>query len=79
MVYETRALHVYVTVNGMFAQYVLFITLLDSAVIDADCLFLIMLRRLNTRARFRAMAEASIPLSNFSLGETSSSQQIKTG
>ena len=67
--YETRALQVYV--NGMFAQWVFFHY---SAVIDADRLFLIMLVRLNTRARFRAMAEASIPLSSFSLGESSSSQ-----
>jgi len=33
-----------------------------------------MFAQLNTRARFRAMAEASIPLSSFGLGETSSSQ-----
>ena len=72
--YETRALQVYV--NGMFAQWVFFHY---SAVIDADRLFLIMLGRLNTRARFRAMAEASIPLSSFSLGETSSSQPTSTG
>jgi hypothetical protein len=36
-------------------------------------LFPIMLGRLNARARFRAMAEASIPLSSIGLGETSSS------
>lgn len=37
-----------------------------------------MLAHLNTRSRFRAMAEASIPLSSFSLGasETSSSQPV---
>ena len=34
---------------------------------------LIMLGRLNARARFRAIADASIPLNSFSLGETSSS------
>ena len=46
-------------------------------VIEADYLkFLIMLGRLNARARFRAMAEESIPLSSIiHLGETSSSSQ----
>ena len=34
-----------------------------------------MLGRLNARARFRAMAEESIPLSSLSLGESSSSSQ----
>ena len=38
--------------------------------------FPIMLGRLNARARFRAMANASIPLSSFSLGETSTSQPV---
>ena len=45
------------------------------AVIEVDCLFPIMLGRLNARTRFRAMAEASIPLSSISLGETSHASQ----
>ena len=57
----------------MLAQCVFFQYL---AVIEADCLFPIMLGRLNARARFRSMAEASIPLSSISLGETSSSQPV---
>ena len=54
----------------MLAQYVF---LIPRYYRGAECLFLIMLGRLNARARFRVMAEASIPLSSISLGETSSS------
>ena len=58
----------------MLAQYV-FLKYL--AVIEG-CLFPIMLGSLNTRSRYRAMAEESIPLSSFSLGasEASSSQPV---
>ena len=41
-----------------------------------SCLFLTMLGRLNARARFRAMAEASMPLNTLSFAETSSSQLV---
>ena len=54
----------------MFAQYVFLYH-----VIEVDCLFPIVLGRLNARARFRAMAEASMPLSSLNLGETSSSSE----
>jgi len=35
-----------------------------------------MLAQLNSRTRYRAMAEASIPLVSFSLGESSSSEPV---
>ena len=56
----------------MLAQYVL----LYFAILEANCLFQIMLGRLNARARFRVMAEASMPLNSISLDETSSSEPI---
>ena len=57
----------------MLAQYVFFNTF---TVTEASYLFPIMLGRLNARTRFRAMAEASIPLRSIDLGETSSSQRV---
>ena len=45
-------------------------------IIKTDYLLRIMLGRLNARTRFRAMAEAPIPLSTISLAETSSSQPV---
>ena len=55
-----------VYVNAMFAQYVLLCSY------DAGCLYPLVLRRLNARTRYQALANASIPLSTLNLGSTSS-------
>ena len=56
-----------VYVNAMFAQYVLLCT-----GYDAGCLYPLVLRRLNARTRYQALANASIPLSTLNLGSTTS-------
>ena len=58
----------------MIAQYASFYKY--PVIIKTDYLLRIMLGRLNARTRFRAMAEAPIPLSTISLAETSSSQPV---
>jgi hypothetical protein len=55
-----------VYVNAMLAQYVLLCRY------DAGCLYPLVLRRLNARTRYQALADASIPLSTLNLGSMSS-------
>ena len=60
----------------MLTQYVFIYLKKYLVVIKIDYLLPMMLGRLNARTRFRAMAEASIPLSSISVDETSLSQSV---